>query len=150
MKKNILSIVLVLLIIIFGFLKIVNKKEIDPINITTKNKVLEKTNNYVEIYVYNKESKKVEKLELDVDNKEFFNIDYYVKLVLNNSKYLSKNMEMLAVYELDDNKILIKLNEEFARLKSEDFKNLQTSINKTIELAFPDIKEVMFQIDTNN
>lgn len=151
MKKYILSIILVILIILVSFTRIFNLgNSKQNSNINTDIIILEKANNYINIYVYNEVSKNVELREIVIENKDFFNIDFYVKLILENTKFIKKNMQLLAVYELKDNSILIKLSEEFKNLNEQQLKILQESIDKTLKPAFPNITSIVVQFDTNN
>lgn len=151
MKKYILSIILVILIILVSFTRIFNLgNSKQNSNINTDIIILEKANNYISIYVYNEVSKNVELREIVIENKDFFNIDFYVKLILENTKFIKKNMQLLAVYELKDNSILIKLSEEFKNLNEQQLKILQESIDKTLKPAFPNITSIVVQFDTNN
>lgn len=58
-------------------------------------------------------------------------------------------MELLAIYELSDTKILIKLNDEFSNLTNESIEGLIVSLNTSIKKVFKDIKDIQIQIDAN-
>lgn len=58
-------------------------------------------------------------------------------------------MKLLAVYNLESGDIVIKLSEEFKKLSNTTLKNLQDSITKTLKIAFPNIGNVIIQVDTN-
>lgn len=152
MKKYKLSIVLIVLIIV-ALLYNLFKKNIDTNQLVKHESVEQSITNeeksIIKIYIYNVSDDKVEEREISVNNKNLIDYDEYVKLVLENSKFINEDMKLLAVYNLESGDIVIKLSEEFKKLSNTTLKNLQDSITKTLKIAFPSIGNVIIQVDTN-
>lgn len=147
MKKYLLTIILIILIAIsyslnnfnFSLGKIEAKKE-EAI------KVEETTNEY--IYVYDKKYNRLNKLEVN-NLKSYISIADYIKLILENTKALSKNISLLAVYEFNDS-LIIKFSEDFSRLSKEEQQGIYASLRMSLTEKFIDIRDIIIQTDTNN
>lgn len=151
MKKIHVTIILVLSILTLYFAnKRFENSEIIRLNEDIKTDFVEKklTPTDVNIYVYDASSQKLIEKIITLKN-DIIELDEFVNIILHNSKYLSKNMELLAIYELSDTKILIKLNDEFSNLTNESIEGLIVSLNTSIKKVFKDIKDIQIQIDAN-
>ncbi|WP_068267553.1 hypothetical protein [Caviibacter abscessus] len=150
-KKYLISIILFTVLLIFLLLNIF-KKTNNEVKDFSANISINKVNNQSEtsIYIYSTSSKKIEKMDIKNINTKFLDKADYVNLILNNSKYISKTMEILAIYELENNQILIKLNENFSNLDKTYYKEFVRSVNITLKEKFPNINKIDFQIDSNN
>ena len=141
MKKNLLTIILTILLLLIIILNFVSKPNFSNI-LSHENKNNTVINNKVVIYTYPKSSDDILKNEIKYLDK----IDY-INLVLQNSEYINKTMEVLAVYELEDKNLIIKLNENFKKLSNDDYNKLVKSINATLKNVFYDINKIIIQID---
>lgn len=152
MKKHyLISSILFILIIFSMSYNIYSKKNINNKNINLE-KIQENVNNTeksVKIYVYNANTLEIEEKEIMVNNINLIDYEDYVKLVLENSLFINDNMNLLAIYKLESNDIIIKLSQEFKDLSTKSLKGLQNSITKTLKLAFPDLGNIIIQVDTN-
>lgn len=152
MKKFKVSFVLIILIIL-AILYNLFKKNIDTSQLVKHENVQKSLTDEkistIKIYLYNANDDKVEEKEISVNNKNLIDYDEYVKLVLENSEFITEDMKLLAVYNLESSDIVIKLSEEFKKLSNTTLKNLQDSITKTLKIAFPNIGNVIIQVDTN-
>lgn len=152
MKKHYLISGILFILIIFSMsYNIYSKKNINNKNINLE-KIQENVNNTeksVKIYVYNANTLEIEEKEIMVNNINLIDYEDYVKLVLENSLFINDNMSLLAIYKLESNDIIIKLSQEFKDLSSKSLKGLQNSITKTLKLAFPDLGNIIIQVDTN-
>lgn len=152
MKKHyLISSILFILIIFSMSYNIYSKKNINNKNINLE-KIQENVNDTeksVKIYVYNANTLEIEEKEIMVNNINLIDYEDYVKLVLENSLFINDNMSLLAIYKLESNDIIIKLSQEFKDLSTKSLKGLQNSITKTLKLAFPDLGNIIIQVDTN-
>lgn len=151
MKKYSVSIVLFSILILLILLNMLKKPNNEVRDFNT-NKNINKVNSQSEtsIYVYSTSSGKIEKIEIKNINTKFLDKTDYVHLVLNNSKYINKTMEILAIYELENNQILIKLNENFKNLDKVYYKEFVRTVNITLKEKFPQTSKIDFQIDSSN
>lgn len=151
MKKYSISIILFSILILLILLNMLKKPNNEVRDFNT-NKNINKVNSQSEtsIYVYSTSSGKIEKIEIKNINTKFLDKTDYVHLVLNNSKYINKTMEILAIYELENNQILIKLNENFKNLDKVYYKEFVRTVNITLKEKFPQTSKIDFQIDSSN
>lgn len=151
MKKYSVSIVLFSILILLILLNMLKKPNNEVRDFNT-NKNINKVNSQSEtsIYIYSASTGKIEKIEIKNINTKFLDKTDYVHLVLNNSKYINKTMEILAIYELENNQILIKLNENFKNLDKVYYKEFVRTVNITLKEKFPQTSKIDFQIDSSN
>ena len=146
MKKNLLTIILTILLLLIIILNFVSKPNFSNI-LSHENKNNTVINNKVVIYTYSKSSDDILKNEIKIENMRYLDKIDYINLVLQNSEYINKTMEVLAVYELEDKNLIIKLNENFKKLSNDDYNKLVKSINATLKNVFYDINKIIIQID---
>lgn len=146
MKKNLLTIILTILLLLIIILNFVSKPNFSNI-LSHENKNNTVINNKVVIYTYPKSSDDILKNEIKIENTRYLDKIDYINLVLQNSEYINKTMEVLAVYELEDKNLIIKLNENFKKLSNDDYNKLVKSINATLKNVFYDINKIIIQID---
>ncbi len=146
MKKNLLTIILTILLLLIIILNFVSKPNFSNI-LSHENKNNTVINNKVVIYTYSKSSDDILKNEIKIENMRYLDKIDYINLVLQNSEYINKTMEVLAVYELENKNLIIKLNENFKKLNNDDYNKLVKSINATLKNVFYDINKIIIQID---
>lgn len=146
MKKNLLTIILTILLLLIIILNFVSKPNFSNI-LSHENNNNTVINNKVVIYTYSKSSDDILKNEIKIENMRYLDKIDYINLVLQNSEYINKTMEVLAVYELEDKNLIIKLNENFKKLSNDDYNKLVKSINATLKNVFYDINKIIIQID---
>ncbi len=146
MKKNLLTIILTILLLLIIILNFVSKPNFSNI-LSHENKNNTVINNKVVIYTYSKSSDDILKNEIKIENMRYLDKIDYINLVLQNSEYINKTMEVLAVYELENKNLIIKLNENFKKLSNDDYNKLVKSINATLKNVFYDINKIIIQID---
>ena len=146
MKKNLLTIILTILLLLIIILNFVNKPNL-PNVLPYENIKNNATNNKVVIYTYSKSEEEILEKEIKTENNRYLDKVDYINLVLQNSDYINKTMELLAVYELEDKNLIIKLNENFKKINSDDYKKLVKSLNATLKNIFYDINKIIIQID---
>lgn len=152
MKKYYITITLIILIILsilYNILKKDNVYRITNESTVEVSKNIETKNSAVKIYIYDVNTDKINEKEIIVNNGKIIDYDDYVKLILENSEFIKKNMTLLAVYNLKSGDVVIKLSEEFKNLSNLTLNELKNSITKTLKFAFPDLRDVIIQVDTN-
>lgn len=150
MKKNIITIILVVLIVIILLFKFIKPKS-DILNLGQNTVQTEElTNkNTTNVYLYDAKENKIQNVELEVLKVDLLDIDDYIDIILKNSKFISKKMNLLAVYKLNDTDIIIKLSDGFKDLTKETMNGLSESIKKTLIEKY-NLQKIDIQIDSTN
>ncbi|CAM3131657.1 hypothetical protein [Streptobacillus ratti] len=152
MKKNKLLIILSCLSIfsIISYLY-VNHKINNPI-ISSENNINGEIK-YLDIYIYDKNTKEYNHLEVETDSNIIDEGDYVNALIKSSSFYkLNDNYKFLAAYSLKyegKSILIIKLNNYFSKLNNESIKNFVNSVKYTLKENFKEYHEINVEIDAN-
>ncbi len=151
MKKYILT---VFLLCLLGFTYVYKQEMLKEnmvdtvIELETVEKV--KTKEIINLKIYVPLTSKVENKEIEIKNKEFLTIGDYVKLTLKNSEFLSNKMDLLSVYEISDDEVMIILSNEFSELSRSSFVAINTTLKLNVKEAFPKVRTINIKLDGEN
>ena len=162
-KKNffIRNILIILLVLLSGGVIAINeydKKNSEMINVVVDPKLLaaplesQQTQEKITIYVYNQETKNIEEKEVIIQKQQNLIEGDYINELIKNTPFITKDMKFQSAYNLKvdgKNTTIIKLNEAFSRLRSNEelFNGFTQSIANTISRNFPNVKGINIQID---
>ena len=153
-KKNLLLMILILLSAGAIAANYYDKKNSQTINVTVDPKLMEKSSSSAEqtqkinIFVYNSTAKAVESKEVSIPIIE----GDFINEIIKDSPYVTKEMKFQSAYTLnmdDKNTTIVKLNSQFAGLKSDKvlFDGFSQAVTQTIMKNFPNVQAVVIQID---
>ncbi len=148
MKKYIITILLVVLIGVSYIYKQQLLKEHVSSNVVVETQNKEEVKETVKLKIYNASKSKIIEEEIQVNNKDFLTMGDYVKLTLENSKFLTNKMDFLSVYELSEKEVLVILSSEFEELSRSSFVAVVTTIKTNIKEAFPNVEIINVKLDS--
>ena len=142
-KKNLLLMILVLLSAGAITANYYDKKNSQTINVTVDPKLVEKSSSSAEqtqkinIFVYDSASKAIESKEVFIPKQLNIIEGDFINEIIKDSPYVTKEMKFQSAYTLnmdDKNTTIVKLNSQFAGLKSDKvlFDGFSQAVTQTI------------------
>ncbi|WP_197407582.1 hypothetical protein [Oceanivirga salmonicida] len=149
-EKNLWTIVL-LVCIVFAYIykSHLNKQQEAVTVLVEEAEQIERESEIVKLKIYDSFENKIKEKEIEVNNKQFLTMGDYIKLILENSEFLTNKMDLLSVYELDDEQVLVILSDEFRNLSKSSFVAVTTTIKLNLKEAFPNVKVVNIKLDSD-